>query len=137
MDATVVNELEELLRPLIGVSGDVIAAALVSADGSIPASLLPESYSSQRLGAVAAALLSLSRQSAEELGGGELAQVFIEGTTGYVFLVPAAGNLAILVVVKRGGRVGPVLQEIRGVAIRVSGLLTREADGEKEPGAQG
>lgn len=123
MNGTLENKLLEALRGLLAKSQDIDSAAVVSLDGFVMAAVLPQGYEEDRLGAMSAALLSLGERTAQELGRGDLAQVFVEGTQGYVFLL-AAGHEAVLnAVVKRGSKLGLVLYDIRDTARRIAAII--------------
>ena len=65
---------------------EVEAAAVVSLDGLIIASALPENISDDRVSAMSAAILSLAESISNEMGRGCLEQVFTKGCNGYVIL---------------------------------------------------
>ena len=123
MDGTQEAKLEEALRELLEKTQDIDAAAVVSMDGFVMASVLPTSYEEDRLGAMSAALLSLGERTAQELGRGELAQVFVEGTEGYVFLLSAGEDAVLSVIVRRGSKLGLVLYDIRNAAKNIAEII--------------
>lgn len=117
------ERLQEALKELLEKSNDIDATAVVSMDGFVMASILPGDYGEDRLGAMSAALLSLGERTAIELGRGELAQVFIEGTQGYVFLLAAGEEAVLTTVVRRGSKLGLVLYDIRNAAKAVAAII--------------
>lgn len=123
MDSVQQDELQESLAGLLEKSQEIDAAAVVSMDGYVMASALPEGYEEDRLGAMSAALLSLGERTASELGRGELAQVFVEGTQGYVFLLAAGEDAVLNVIVKRGSKLGLVLYDIRNAAKSIAAII--------------
>lgn len=123
MDAGREEELLGALQRLLEKSADIDAAAIVSMDGFVMASALPESYEEDRLGAMSAALLSLGERTALELGRGELAQVFVEGNNGYVFLLAAGEDAVLNVIVRRGSKLGLVLYDIRNAAKEIETII--------------
>ncbi|PKQ28655.1 MAG: hypothetical protein CVT63_01710 [Candidatus Anoxymicrobium japonicum] len=123
MDSIQQNELEETLKGLLEKTKDIDAAAVVSMDGFVMASILPESYEEDRLGAMSAALLSLGERTAHEFGRGELAQVFVEGADGYVFLLAAGEDAVLNAVVKRGSKLGLVLYDIKNTAKAIAAII--------------
>jgi len=80
-----INRMRELQRQ----SPDIEASAVVSIDGLIIASVLPENVSPDRVAAMSAAMLSLGEGFCRELARGSLEQVHIKGTEGYVILLSA------------------------------------------------
>jgi predicted regulator of Ras-like GTPase activity (Roadblock/LC7/MglB family) len=123
LDGTLQNKLQEALRDLLARSQDIDSAAVVSMDGFVMASVLPPGYEEDRLGAMSAALLSLGERTAQELGRGDLAQVFVEGTQGYVFLLAAGEEAVLNAVVRRGSKLGLVLYDIRDTARRIASII--------------
>lgn len=123
LDASRENELQGALKQLLEKTPDIDAAAVVSMDGFVMASALPEDYEEDRLGAMSAALLSLGERTALELGRGELAQVFVEGTQGYVFLLAAGEDAVLNAIVKRGSKLGLVLYDIRNAAREIAAII--------------
>lgn len=117
------RRLAEALEELMSESSDIEATALVSLDGFIIASALPEGMQEDRVGAMSAAILALGERAAAELGRGQLTQVFIEGADGYVLLV-AAGNRAVLTVLAgRQAKLGLVLYDMRAAADTIGEIL--------------
>jgi len=123
LDGAQQNELQQALQRLLEKTQDIDAAAVVSMDGFVMASILPGEYEEDRLGAMSAALLSLGERTAGELGRGELAQVFVEGTDGYVFLLAAGEDAVLNAIVRRGSKLGLVLYDIRNAAKEIAGII--------------
>jgi predicted regulator of Ras-like GTPase activity (Roadblock/LC7/MglB family) len=126
------DKLEEALRTLLEKTQDIDAAAVVSLDGFVMASVLPSGYEADRLGAMSAALLSLGERTAMELGRGELAQVFVEGTQGYIFLLAAGEDAVLTAIVRRGSKLGLVLYDIRNAAKSIAALIESDLQVEYE-----
>lgn len=81
----------------------VEATAIVSIDGLVIASRLPSGIDEERMGAMGAAILSISHRSGEELNRGNLQRVLIQGDHGYM-MIRSVGEDAVLVVLT-GSRV--------------------------------
>ena len=122
--------LDEFLRQ----SPDLEAAAVVSADGLPMASALPPHVEEDRLGAMAAAMLSLGDRASETLGRGKLQQVFVEGSSGYVFLM-AAGPAVLCAITRHSAKIGLILYEMHRAAAAITHLL--DADAAQEGQFQG
>lgn len=126
------EKLKSALEGLLEKSPDIDAAAVVSMDGFVMASALPLGYEEDRLGAMSAALLSLGERTASELGRGELAQVFVEGTQGYVFLLSAGQDAVLTAIVRRGSKLGLILYDIRDAAKAIASIIESEVKVEHE-----
>lgn len=64
------NQLQQILNDLNGSTADIEASALISTDGLMMASALPQGMDEDRVGAMTAALLSLGDRAAKELAVG-------------------------------------------------------------------
>lgn len=120
---TKAERLSAALDELLAVSPDVDAAAIVSADGLPIASVLPAGVAEDRLAAMSAALLTLGDKAAEGLGKGDLAQVFVEGSNGYVVLMAAGRHAVLVTVTSKQAKVGLVLFEMRKAAAEIGSLM--------------
>ncbi|MFM8321844.1 MAG: roadblock/LC7 domain-containing protein [Chloroflexota bacterium] len=111
------NELMvDRLREMQAASPDIEASAVVSVDGLIMASALPNDVEEDRVSAMSAAMLSLGERISTELGRGGLDQVYIRGNHGYV-LVTAVGQEAVLTALAReSAKLGLVFLEMRRAA---------------------
>ena len=135
---TKADMLAQALDDFLAVSGDVEAAAVVSADGLPMASALPDYVEEDRLAAMSAALLTLGERAADGLGKGELAQVFVEGAHGHVVLMAAGPDAVLVTVTTRAAKVGLVLFEMRRAAATIATIMASTGDarvglGEEEP----
>jgi predicted regulator of Ras-like GTPase activity (Roadblock/LC7/MglB family) len=117
------SRLADALEQLMQESVDVEASALVSLDGFIIASALPQGMQEDRVGAMSAAILALGERAAAELGRGQLTQVFIEGAEGYVLLVAAGGRAVLTVLARKEAKLGLVLYDMREAADTIAEIL--------------
>ncbi|MEN6570296.1 MAG: roadblock/LC7 domain-containing protein [Anaerolineaceae bacterium] len=111
------------LRVLQRQSPDIEASAVVSIDGLIIASALPEGVSPDRVSAMSAAMLSLGEGFCRELSRGTLEQVHIKGSNGYVILL-AAGEKAVLTVLANSqSKLGLIVLELRRTAADLEQIM--------------
>ena len=104
------------LRELQIASPDIEASAVVSVDGLIMASALPQDTEEDRVSAMSAAMLSLGERIAMELGRGNLDEVYIRGESGYVVLT-AVGDEAVLTgLARHNAKLGLIFLEMRRAA---------------------
>ena len=120
--------LATALDDFLATSPEVEAAAVVSADGLPMASALPSHVEEDRLAAMSAALLTLGERAADNLGKGELAQVFVEGSNGHVILMAAGLNAVLVAVTSKGAKAGLILFEMRKAADRVRSVMDYPVD---------
>ncbi|MFL7813144.1 MAG: roadblock/LC7 domain-containing protein [Anaerolineales bacterium] len=111
MAGTISTQLDVVLNDFERNVPHVQATAVVSTDGLVIASRLPSEVEEDRIGAMGAAILSISTRSGEELERGEMVRVLIEGTDGYI-LIRSVGEYAILVaLVEKEVRLGLLFYE--------------------------
>ncbi len=115
--------LNEVLEELQRSSGDVEAAAVVSPDGLIIASSLPQSVEEMQVAAMSAAMLSMGARIVSELDRGELDQLYVRGTKGYVLAVNAGPDAVLLAMARREAKLGLIFLEISRAAAKVAEAL--------------
>jgi predicted regulator of Ras-like GTPase activity (Roadblock/LC7/MglB family) len=106
------EDLERMLQSFLEISPDFEAAAVVSADGFIIASALPEGADENKLGAMSAAILSLGERAASELEKGKLETVFVEGERGYILLSSLTEETLLCVSTTKYAKLGLVFYEL-------------------------
>ena len=123
MTKTRTESMVERLQNLSASSPDVEASAIVSVDGLTMATALPQNVEEDRVAAMSAAMLSLGERIANELGRGQLDQVYIRGEGGYVILM-AVGREAVLTVMARPEtQLGLLFLEMRRTTKELAALL--------------
>ena len=111
MAQTIAAQLDMILNDFERNVPHVQATAVVSTDGLVIASRLPAEVEEDRIGAMGAAILSISTRSGGELERGEMVRVLIEGTEGYI-LIRSVGEYAILVaLIEKDVRLGLLFYE--------------------------
>ena len=123
MAQTISEQLDQVLNDFERNVPHVEATAVVSTDGLVIASRLPDQVEEDRVGAMGAAILSISTRSGEELNRGEMLRVLIEGTNGYL-LIRSIGDVAILVVlVDKKVRLGMLFYECKQCITKLTEIL--------------
>ena len=104
------------LRDMQATAPDIIASAVVTADGLSLASALPGDVEEERVAAMSAAMLSLGERISSELQRGGLEEVYIRGDQGLVLLT-AIGKDAVLTALSRDeAKLGLIFLEMRRAA---------------------
>jgi len=111
-----IPSLVERLRELQQTMPEVEAAAIVSLDGLIIASALPENMSEDRVSAMSAAILSLAESISQEMGRGSLEQVFTKGENGYVILTTISEHAGLTVITNQQAKPGLIIMEMQRAA---------------------
>ncbi|MEI6046902.1 MAG: roadblock/LC7 domain-containing protein [Chloroflexota bacterium] len=116
--------LVEHLHRLQQSTTDIEASAVVSMDGLVIASALPEDAEEDRVSAMSAALLALGQRIAYELNRGLLDQVFIRGTDGDVLLMAVGTDAVLTVMSRREAKLGLMLYYMKRTAKELNALLS-------------
>lgn len=111
------------LNDLKASSPDVEASAVVSVDGLTMASALPSDVEEDRVSAMSAAMLSLGERIASELGRGNLDQVYIRGSSGYVILMSIGDEAVLTVLARSQAKLGLLFLDMRRAVEDLAGLL--------------
>jgi uncharacterized protein len=111
------------LRDLAASSPDVEASAVVSVDGLTMASALPPQVEEDRVAAMSAAMLSLGERIANELGRGNLDQVYIKGENGYVVLMSVGNDAVLTVLARQQAKLGLLFLDMRRATEDLAALL--------------
>ena len=104
------------LREMQAASPEIEASAVVSVDGLIMASALPNEVEEDRVSAMSAAMLSLGERIASELGRGALDQVYIRVDSGYVILTSVGEEAVLTALAREGAKLGLIFLEMRRAA---------------------
>ncbi|KAB2880544.1 hypothetical protein F9K33_05040 [bacterium] len=104
--------MEEILKRLRNDTPGVSAVALVSNDGLIIASLLPDNIEDERVAAISAALINQGETSAEDAMLGEMSQISIHGKDGYIIITRAGKDTLLTVFTTTSAKLGLVLYDI-------------------------
>ena len=116
--------IEEILMDLKSSSSDILGAAVVSLDGLMIASYLPiKEINPEGVGAMSAALLGLSKKTAEALLLGDFKETYIKSKEGtiHLYTISTAGVLAVLA--RHDANIGMVNLESRQAAQKIGEIL--------------
>ena len=118
-----VERLNQALSNLQQSSADIEAAAVVSEDGLIMASLLPRGVEEAQIAAMSAALLTIGTRTAKELKRGEVEQIFVKGKEGYVVIMAAGPHAVLLALARRDAKLGLVFLDASRTADEARAVL--------------
>ena len=120
---TRVERLNRILRALQSASPDVEASALISEDGLIIASALPQHVDESRVGAMSATILSLGTRAAHELERGSVEEVLVRGPDGYAVLLSAGSGTLLLALATREAKLGLIFLDMRRTVAEIRQVL--------------
>ncbi len=118
-----VDEMNRVLRNLQTGTPELEAAALISEDGLVIATVLPQSVEEVRVAGMSAVLLNLGSRAGVELGRGGLQQVIIGGEQGYIVMVGATPGTLLLVLATKDAKLGLVFLEMQRAVTELRKIL--------------
>ena len=110
------EQMVSRLQQMQATSNDIEASAIVSVNGLIIASALPNEIEEDRISAMSAAMLSLGERISTEMGRGNLEQVYIKGREGYVILTSIGNEAVLTALARQNSKLGLIFLEMRRAA---------------------
>ncbi len=107
------ESLNRILRSLQSASPDMEACALISEDGLMIASVLPQHIDETRVAGMSATLSSLGTRAAAELERGDVEEVLVRGKQGYAVMMNAASGTLLLCLASKQAKLGLVFLDMR------------------------
>lgn len=121
--SSVADQLRPILTRLNSSSSHIEASAVMSRDGLSIASVLGDGVDSDRLGAMCAALLGLADTTAKELNRGQLKQVLLHGSNGFMLITHVGDSAVLAVASKPGTNLGMVFVEAKKTTQKIAAIL--------------
>ena len=118
-----VDSLNRVLRGLQSSSPDVEASALISEDGLMIASVLPQHVDEARVAGMSATLSSLGARAAAELERGDVEEVLVRGKQGYAVMMNAGSGTLLLCLASKAAKLGLVFLDMRRAIEEVRKVL--------------
>ncbi len=117
------EQMVERLRSMQASAPDIEASAVVSVDGLIMASALPQDVEEDRVSAMSAAMLSLGERISGELGRAGLEQVYIKGNAGAIVLTSVGEEAVLTALARHDAKLGMIFLEMRRAAEDLAKLV--------------
>ncbi len=117
------ERLTYLLNDLEGAAPDIEASAVVSVDGLMIVSALPQDMKKDRVATMSAAMLSLGERTARELARGGLSEVYVKGENGYVILMASGENAVLTAMAREDAKLKLVFLDMKRTAEEVAKLV--------------
>lgn len=102
---------------------DISGAVAVSTDGIVLASQVGPNVNADRVGAVAATMIGVTRRVSNELKIGAPEEAIIKADGGLFMVVPAGEQSLLAVSLRQGANLGMVRIEARDAAGQISSVL--------------
>lgn len=123
MNASRAELIKSRLAALESLTPELEAAALVSVEGLMIASSLPEALAEDLVAAMSAAMLALGERIAADLSRGKLSQVYIKGSDGYVLLMAVDEGAVLTALTGDEAKLGMVFLDMQRAVADLKQLL--------------
>ena len=107
------EKMQDVLRGLRAASPEIVGAALVSIDGFVIASVLPNEIEEELVSGMAAAMLGVGERISSELMASRLEQTYVRSEKGYVILNAVGEEAVMVVLTTRQAKLGLVFIDVR------------------------
>lgn len=118
-----VDEINEILRSFQSGCPDVEASALISEDGLMIASALPQHVEESRAAGMSATMISLGTRAATELKRGSVEEIVVKGGLGYAVLIAVGLGTLLLALANKNGKLGLIFLDMRRSAEKLRRIL--------------
>ena len=122
--ATKTEALNQVLDKLaLSLAGDVNGSAVVSLDGIVFASRFMGAVNVDRLSAIAATTLGVSRRVAKDLTLGDTNETIVQCDGGLFVIIPVNEKSLLAINLRKGGNLGMVRLEASDAASLISEIM--------------
>lgn len=118
-----VDKLNSILRRLQTDTPDIEASALISEDGLMIASVLPQYAEEGRVAGMSTTIFSLGSRASRELERGGLKQVLVRGDEGYAIMVVASSGSVLLVLTTKEAKLGLIFLDMGRAVEQIKQVL--------------
>jgi len=115
--------LEVLEQLMVNSGNDMLGAVAVSMDCIVLASRMATDVNADRVGAVAATMVGVTRRVSNELKIGLTEEAIIKADNGFFMVLPAGEQSLLAVTLRQGANLGMVRIEARDAATSISKIL--------------
>ena len=105
--------ITNILKELEARSPDIEGSAVISTEGLVIASAMPEELEEEHVAAISAIVLSLGERIVSELGRGELEQVYTKGEKGYVLIFSCGSDALLVIIANQIAKLGMVFLDAK------------------------
>ena len=119
-------ELKNALQALPRASSHIMGSAVVTSEGFIIASDLPDKVAEKKVTIMAMAMLTMGQETTSELGSSDLERVLVESKDNYIVLVNAGPSAVLAAVAEKEAVLGLLFLAMKKVVSDVKELLYQE-----------
>lgn len=117
------EQLGQILKGLHASTPDIEGAAIISMDGLVISSSLPAEVEEDRVSAMSAALYGIGARTAEELRRGDVEQLYIKGSTGYMIITQSGSDAVLAVMASEKAKLGIIFLDVKRAADEIARVL--------------
>ncbi|MFX0036290.1 MAG: roadblock/LC7 domain-containing protein [Candidatus Hermodarchaeota archaeon] len=122
---SITEKLEAVLQNLLEINRDIKFAIITSVEGFPILSILPRRYNKQKIAAMVASLLSISKRTVVDMEIGVFKQIYIKGIEGYILILDAE-EAVLAVLTKKKAKMGLVFFDCKDVLYKIGKILRKE-----------
>ena len=122
-ESPVLENLDNIIVKLIATIQEAKAATIVSTEGEILASALPQDVDETTIAVMTATLLSLAESAITLIKRGEFEQLYIRGREGYLLVLPAGLNTVLAVATTKDVKPGIIYYDCKKVSEQIAKLI--------------
>ena len=118
------ERISEVLRGVRASSPEVIGACVVSSEGFIVASVVPNEIDEDLIGGMAASLLGVGERIAVDLMRSQMEQVYVRSPKGYIIINAVGTEASLVLLVTREAKLGLVFLELKRTVAELAKHVT-------------
>ncbi len=122
------KKFDDIMKKLFKSNPEIIAAAIISAEGLPIASVLPNGVDDTKISAMTATLLSLSERATIEMKKGNFEQLFIKGSEGYLIVMQAGLSAVLTISTTNDVRLGLILLDCKRACKKIAKSFSNDDD---------
>lgn len=119
-------ELKNALRALRGVSPHIMGSAVVTSEGFVVASELPDEIAEKKVTIMAMAMLALGQETTSELDSSDLERVLVESKDSYIVLINASPSAVLATVANKEIVLGLLFLAMKKAVAEIEELLYQQ-----------
>ena len=117
--ATKSERISEVLRGLRQGTPEVIGAAVVTSEGFIVTSVLPNEVDEDLIGGMAASLLGVGERISSDLMRSQMEQTYVRSPKGYIVVNSAGPDAVLVLLVSREAKLGLIFLELKRTIVEL------------------
>ena len=118
------ERISEVLRTVRASSPEVIGACVVSSEGFIVASVVPNEIDEDLIGGMAASLLGVGERIAADLMRSQMEQVYVRSPKGYIIVNAVGTEASLVLLVTREAKLGLIFLELKRTTAELAKHVT-------------